>query len=241
MQKLKHIIDFILYLILPRTCFSCGRDLPRKDTGLLCQNCKENIKLIDGLICQRCGVPLKSGGAFCYNCRGSKGAKYKCAMIRSSLEFTPASRALVHAFKYERYVHIAPYFANLMYKTYLKNPAFKEAEMLVPVPIYKSRQRVRGFNQAEILANHLSKHCNIPVVNALKRVIKTESQTKLHKAERAENVQNAFCMQEGISVKRKAIILIDDVCTTSATLEECARILKKNGAREVLALTALRE
>lgn len=240
-RKIKIIIDKIINFFLPRTCFCCGADLKTKT--LLCQNCTAKVKPVKGLICERCGVMLKSGGKYCYNCRGSKALKYKCSFIRSALQFNEPTRALVHAFKYEKYLNIAPYFAEVMYRTFRKYPEYREATFLVPVPIYKSRKRKRGFNQAEVLANHLSTLCSVPVLNALVRTKNTESQTKLTREERKQNILGAFTLMKGMEsqIKKQAVILIDDVCTTSVTLEECARVLKKAGAREVLALTALRE
>ena len=122
-------------------------------------------------------------------------------------------------------------------------PEYREAACLVPVPIHKNRKRKRGFNQAEVLANHLGKICGIPVLNALERIKNTESQTKLTREERKQNIVGAFMLAKNMEahIDKQALILIDDVCTTSATLEECARVLKEAGAREVLALTALRE
>ena len=239
--KIKIILNKIINFFLPHTCFCCGADL--KTETLLCDDCFKKVEVVKGLICQRCGIPLKSGGQHCYNCRGSKAAKYKCSFIRSALKFNEPTRALIHAFKYEKYLNIAPYFAEVMYRTFRKYPEYKEASFLVPVPIYKSRQRKRGFNQAEILSNHLSKTCGIPVLNALVRIKNTKSQTKLTREQRKENISNAFALAKGMEgkIKKQALILIDDVCTTSATLEECARILKAAGARDVLALTALRE
>lgn len=239
--KVKIIIDKIINFFLPRTCFCCGADLKTK--SLLCEDCVKKVEPIKGLICERCGVMLKSGGKYCHNCRGSKISKYKCSLIRSALQFNEPTRALIHAFKYEKYLNIAPYFAEVMYRTFRKYPEYREATFLVPVPIYKSRQRKRGFNQAEVLANHLSKICGTPVLNALVRIKNTKSQTKLTRDERKQNILNAFALAKGMEsqIKKQAVILIDDVCTTSATLEECALVLKKAGAREVLALTALRE
>lgn len=239
--KIKIIIDKIVSFFLPRTCFCCGADLKTK--SLLCEDCLKKIEPVKGMLCQRCGVPLKSGGKYCRNCRGSKAAKYKCSFIRSALQFNEPTRALVHAFKYEKYLNIAPYFAEVMYRIYRKYPEYREASFLVPVPIHKSRQRKRGFNQAEVLATHLGKICGTPVLNALVRVKNTESQTKLTREQRKENILGAFTLAKDVEneIKGQAFILIDDVCTTSATLEECARVLKEAGAREVLALTALRE
>ena len=112
---------------------------------------------------------------------------------------------------------------------------------MVPVPIYKSRQRKRGFNQAEVLARELSILSDIPYLNALARIKNTKSQTKLPKKQRDETRKKPFTCTMQSEIKKKAVILIDDVCTTSATLEECAKVLKKAGAREVYALCATKE
>ncbi len=214
--------------------------MARGDDNLLCPSCKADLKPID-LCCLRCGLPLKDGGAHCHNCKGSKAGGFRCSFIRSSLEFTRPSRALVHAFKYEGYINIAPFFIALMHKTYLKNPQYFEADLLVPVPIHKSRLKERGFNQAELLARGLSALTDTPCLEVLTRDLKTKSQTSLDKKGRLENVKGVFSCKDKEQVKGKAIILIDDVCTTGATFEECARVLKQNGAREVLGLSALRE
>lgn len=240
-KLLREAGNLFLHIFFPRTCFCCGRDIPRKNSALLCHDCTKKLEPLQGLVCVRCGLPLKSGGAHCFNCRGSKAAKYKCSYIRSALCFNEPSRALVHAFKYEKYVCAAKFFAPLMYKTFKENPPYFEAELMAPVPIHKSRMRKRGFNQARLLAEELSKYNHIPAEDILLRVNKTKSQTSLNREERKENIKDAFKLKPGVSVKGKAVILIDDVCTTGATLEECARVLKKAGAREVLALTALRE
>ena len=184
--KLRIILDKILSFFLPRTCFCCGADLTTKH--LLCPDCLGKVEEVKGLICVRCGVPLNYGGQYCYNCRGSKAAKYKCSFIRSALKFNEQTRALIHAFKYEKYLNIVPFLAEVMYKTYRNNPEFLEAEFLVPVPIHRKRQRKRGFNQAEVLAMHLSKLCGIPVLNALVRTKNTASQKKLTRSERKENI-----------------------------------------------------
>lgn len=232
---------FALHILLPRTCFCCGKDMAKDDGNLLCPVCLADLKPIDGPFCLRCGLPLKDGGAHCYNCRGAKTAAYKCSMIRSSLQFTRAARALVHAFKYERYVNIAPFFVALMHKTYLKNPEYLEADMFVPVPIHKSRLKERGFNQSALLAEGLAALSGVPCLDILSRDVKTKTQTSLDKKGRLENIKGAFSCKDKKQIKGKAVILIDDVCTTGATLEECARVLKESGAREVLALSALRE
>ena len=239
LKTISLIKSWALHIIFPRTCFNCAADLARGDINPLCPACMKELKPISGLICRRCGLPLKDGGTYCRGCRGNK--KFNCSFIRSSLQFTPVSRSLVHAFKYGRYVHLSGFFAPLMYKTLRQNPEYFEAEWLVPVPIHSSKKRERGFNQSLLLAWDLSRLCGVPCAPLLARKVKTKSQTSLKRKERLENIKQVFICPDKTAVKGSAIILIDDVCTTSATLEECARVLKRAGAREVLALTALRE
>jgi ComF family protein len=245
MDKIKKAAMFskswILHILFPRVCFHCKADMPRTESALLCENCRKDLKQPEGVLCKRCGLPLKDGGAYCYDCGRKAKANFKCSFIRSSLRFTPPSRALVHAFKYEKYMHISKFFASLMYKTLKNNPEFFEADLLIPVPIHRSKLRSRGFNQAELLARDLSLLSDIPFKNVLQRSAKTKSQTSLGRKERKENIKDAFICTDKGAVKKKAVIVIDDVCTTTATLEECAKVLRKAGAREVLALTALRE
>ena len=240
-KLLSKIKNILLHFLFPRTCFNCNIDLPMKEQGFLCKDCLKKLKKPGPFICQRCGITLKDGGAHCFNCRGTKAKHFKCSLIRSSLDFNESSRALIHGLKYEKYTNIAKFLAPLMQKTLLENPDFLEAEYFVPVPIHKKRLKKRGFNQSEILAKELSALTNIPVLNALIRIKNTKSQTKLTKKERAENIKEAFVCPEPKEIKKKAIILIDDVCTTGATLEECAKVLKKAGAREVYALCATKE
>lgn len=110
------------------------------------------------------------------------------------------------------------------------------ASIAVPVPLHRSRQRTRGFNQAEELARQLG----IPVVRALRRVRATPSQTDLPAARRHANVRDAFAVARRVDVTGLRIVLVDDVSTTGATLEACAAALVKAGAVEVRAVTAAR-
>lgn len=110
------------------------------------------------------------------------------------------------------------------------------ADALVPVPLHRSRRRARGFNQAEELARHLGPR----VLPALRRVRATPSQTDLPASRRHANVRGAFALLRGIDVRDLSVVLVDDVSTTGATLEACARVLKAAGAGEVRAVTAAR-
>ena len=110
------------------------------------------------------------------------------------------------------------------------------ADMVVPVPLHHTRRRSRGFNQAEELAQHLG----LPLRRALRRSRATRPQTDLPAAQRHANVRDAFVRARRADVTGLCVLLVDDVCTTGATLEACARVLKQAGARQVRAITAAR-
>jgi ComF family protein len=141
---------------------------------------------------------------------------------------------LLHALKYERRRSLAKPLAELMRRC--GGEVLEGADVLVPVPLHARRRRARGFNQAEELAIHLG----APVLCALRRVRATASQTDLPAARRHANVRDAFAMRRRVDVHGLRILLVDDISTTGATLDACARLLLDAGAAEVRALTAAR-
>ncbi len=231
---------FALHILFPKTCFSCGADLPFEAPGPLCASCAVLVRAPGPLICRRCGTVLPSGGAHCVRCRGSKGDKFKCKVIRSAWLFGPQTRALIHAFKYAGYGFLAEYLGGRMAEEFKKYPELAGAEAVVPVPLHPKKKRVRGYNQSELLAREFSRRTGIMLrADWLRRVRDTAAQARLKRAARLANMSGAFCAPP--DVKGKVILLMDDVATTGATLEGCAEALKASGAKRVLAFTLARE
>ncbi len=114
------------------------------------------------------------------------------------------------------------------------DPILSKAELIVPVPLHPARKRERRYNQSEILAEEVSKITGIETLNILKRTKNTKTQTELSPTERRKNVKNAFCVRKTYkkTISNKRVLLIDDVMTTGATLDECSKILLKEGAIE---------
>jgi ComF family protein len=108
---------------------------------------------------------------------------------------------------------------------------------LIPMPMHPKKQRERGFNQAEILAFGISKKFGVPIENILTRIHDTPPQSELHPFQRAENVKGIFAIRKNENVCGKSFILIDDIFTTGASLNECAKTLKNAGANEILCMT----
>ena len=133
------------------------------------------------------------------------------------------------------------FLADLLIREAL--PALREASWnyVVPVPLYPARQREREFNQAELLGAHLARALKIPLnTNWLRRVLPTSTQTRLTREERAANVRGAFALRDHAKLHRERVILVDDVFTTGATTNACARVLLDAGADEVCVWTVAR-
>jgi len=187
-------------------------------------------------VCPKCGRPQASG-ILCPTCRQ---LQTEIDGIRSPYRFDEVIRKAIHQLKYHNLKAISSCLAELLADYLQSNPLRGEA--IVPVPLHPRRLRERGYNQSSLLARKLGKLTNLPVVeNCLIRIKEAQPQVKAHNIEeRRENVIDAFmCHNEKISGKQ--IILIDDVCTSGATLESCALALKSKGAASVWGLTLARE
>lgn len=234
-----HAVSHFFY---PQRCTCCHLDLPYKHTAPLCGSCSAKLQKTGPLICQRCGRVLPSGGAHCFACRGSKAAAYKCKIIRSVFVFNGPARALVHALKYRQAFTLARYMGGQMAAYLLRTPELQNVNYIIPVALHRKRYYARGFNQSEMLARAVAKELHLPLdTTSLVRVRDTGSQTKLGREARARNMQGAFKCVAPEKVRGKIILLVDDVCTTGATVESCAAALRKAGARRVVALSYARE
>jgi len=118
---------------------------------------------------------------------------------------------------------------------------FPKNVVLVPVPLYPSRERVRGFNQSDLIAVGFGQRLNLPVdTSAIQKIRKTKPQMELRREERIRNLEGAFALKNPDFIRGKTVILVDDVCTTGTTLEEIATLLRHSGARRVWAIAAAR-
>lgn len=144
-------------------------------------------------------------------------------------------RDALHAFKYRRRIALADPLGQVLAAVVRGDPVLSAADALVPVPLHPSRERERGFNQAEELAKVLARQTGIPLLRALVRVRPTVPQVDLSEAERRSNVRGAFSVRAPVRGLRA--VLVDDVRTTGSTLAECARTLRKGGGKVVGAVT----
>lgn len=231
-MKLDKIRNFLLDLFFPKKCLGCG-----KADIYICDDCFNKIEISPNNTCFFCGK-ITWQGRICLEC---KKQNYLNRLIFATEYANPLVRGLIKSFKYYFAQELAIPLSKLLIKT-LNNWLldFNYWNFLViPIPLYKRRERFRGFNQAELLAREIADYFKIPVsTSVLKRKLHTYPQAKIKDMEkRRVNLENVFEINPERLVEGKTIILIDDVTTTGATLIEAAKILKQSNAKEVWAIT----
>jgi len=220
----------LLNLLFPPRCIVC-----RHLGTWLCVDCVSRLPFIAGPVCRRCGTPLPQG-TLCARCRH---APPRMERIHSILLFEGPVRTAVHRLKYRDGRALAEPLGALMADWWDRHPL--EVDLIVPVPLHPRRLRQRGYNQAALLARQLGRHAGLPVQEkALSRVRATPPQMRLSAEARRQNVRGAFRCTDEEEIAGRRVLLVDDVCTTGATLEACANALQTAGAAGVLALTLAR-
>lgn len=225
--------------VLPPQCLACRTIVA--EPGQLCAECWRGIRFIEAPLCASCGRPFEFDAgpdALCGDC-AAKAPAY--ARARSVMVYDDESRALILGFKRGDRLEGAPAFGSWMARS--GRALIENADLIVPVPLHRTRLFSRRFNQAAVLALAVGRTAGLPVLpDALIRTRATPSQAGLSRSGRFRNVRGAFAIrpQRRAALKGKRIVLIDDVMTTGATVEGCSRALKKAGATEVWALTLAR-
>lgn len=213
------------------TCNVCGKEMINPSKSGLCPDCEKNLRYNDGDICLVCGRPHSSETDYCLECQNNERV---FEFSRSPLIYDGIAKDLIWKFKFFNARYLAKYFCQLMADTYNKFPY--KTDVVVSVPISKSRLITRGYNQSELLAKGLSNMLGLDFQpDGLVKIKDTPDQVGLTKAERMENLDKAFVANKEI-VKGKNVLLIDDVLTTGSTANECAKSLLKVGATNVQVL-----
>jgi|YNPNPStandDraft_1061719.scaffolds.fasta_scaffold00288_11 ComF family protein len=219
----------LLDLLFPPRCIIC-----RRPGTWLCVECTPHLPYITGPVCQHCGEPL-SHGTVCRRCRQTP---LRLEGIRSVLLYEGPVRDAVHRLKYRGGRTLAPPLGALMATAWQQQPP--EVDVIVPVPLHPRRLRQRGYNQAALLAREIGWRTGLAVnEEALCRTRATPPQMRLNAAARRQNIAGAFRCPDGSRLPPR-VLLVDDVCTTGATLEACADALRASGASLVWALTLAR-
>jgi len=232
LKHIKTIKTYLLNLLFPLKCLGC-----RVEGAWLCRNCFSQIKQTEQQYCPVCKRTARDFGAVCRFCKNKTSLD---GVFVAADDKSGRLKKLIHQFKYNFITEVENDLTRILLSSFLKEYLTSEDLVLVPIPLHKKRMRYRGFNQAEILASSVSFSTNIPCESGMiTRQKHTTPQMKLKRAERLDNLRNAFEVIQKIPPD-KEILLVDDVITTGSTLEECARILKAHGAKRVWGLVLSR-
>lgn len=228
--------ESILDFIFPSrpNCLLCGASLG--GNGRICGGCWEKISGCGLSICSLCGRywPLETEvvPAICHECT----ARHPLfSLARSVGIYGGVLRDAIYLYKYQGYRTLAEEFGVMLSELFMREAVLPGATALVPVPLSTEKLKLRGFNQSELLARKMSTVLGIPLKNYLTKVKNTPSQSKLTREARIDSVKEAFRLNE--SPEGAQVLLIDDILTTGATVEECSRVLLQGGAYKVAVLT----
>ncbi len=190
--------------------------------------------------CARCAEPYARhvpGEFLCSNCAGRRWA---LARVRAAYRAVGTVREVILRFKYQREYFLRPWLGRWMQDGFQRYYAKERWDALVPVPIHPERREERGFNQSAEIASWLSAKVGVRVEEGLARMKATPPQARLRRAERLRNLRGALALAPGFDPRGRRLLLCDDVFTTGATADACARVLKQAGAEEVAALAVAR-
>ena len=242
-ERLESMMDWLY----PSRCRACSGSIQGRDYEYFCSTCWPQIQLVAHPFCTICGRPFPDssgddhacGVCLARNPHFAQAHSWACYPREEATEHP--LRQVIQKFKYGRKVALGKPLGRLMARGCEEFLAACKAEAIIPVPLHPRRLRWRGFNQSVLLARQISRAYNIPVdCFTLFRKIDTPPQTQLPEEDRRKNMRRAFALAEESAMSGKRVLLVDDVYTSGATVNECSRVLKRGGAREVFVLTLAR-
>lgn len=224
----------LIGLLYPKRtkCSICGRET----FEAVCSSCLSLLEYIEGRVCLKCGKGIEDeyDANVCPDC---KRDDKNFDMAFSCFQYKDMGKIIIHKLKYENCKEVSYTLGRLMYQKIVDEGISLDA--VVPVPIHESKEAIRGFNQAQLIAEEIASRLGIPLWNCIARTKATTEQSKLDKINRNLNVHNAFCINVLYNnVRNESVLLVDDVYTTGSTADECSRILKLQGVQRVFVVTA---
>lgn len=232
-NRIENVKNAILDLVFPRHCPVCDEVVPF-DEGKVCRSCIRKIKYIKEPRCRICGKQLfDEVQMLCTDCESRK----HIFDYGFSLYDYNSMKKSIYRFKYNGRSEYSQFYAEDIYKHLKEEIEAMEADSIIPIPVHVTKQRQRGYNQAQLIAKELSRLTGIPMyTNVVKRVKKTVPQKELDIRGRQNNLKKAFNIATNV-VKLNKTILIDDIYTTGTTLDAVALLLKQNGVKDVSFIT----
>lgn len=234
MKKVRGYANMGMGILYPQKCPICNKIM---GTGqcICCDTCEKELPFIGETRCLQCGKPVDDEETqYCMDC--IKKEHIYCQGI-ALWYYDYRIRQAVYRFKYKNRREYVSYFGKEIVRRYAKQIKVWNAQALIPVPLHKSRYRQRGFNQAQLLAEEISRFIHVPVYTSLVvRSKATKPQKELNEKERQKNLKNAFKINEN-SVKLKRVVLVDDIYTTGSTVDTIAQLLHGAGIEQVYVIS----
>lgn len=234
--------EAFLSLFYGDVCEGCKERRATAREGYVCVACRASVKFVQPPFCQCCGAVFAGAITSAFECANCRDLELAFSHARAVALAEGVLLDVLHRYKYESGLWVEPFLSQLFAEH--AGPLVKAGgwDLIVPVPLHPRREKEREFNQAEVLGDALSKASGVAFeANLLQRVVDTRTQTRLSRSERQENVRRAFRFKGTKEhVKGKRIIVVDDVLTTGATANGCARLLRQNGAQDVCVWTLAR-
>ncbi|NVM22199.1 MAG: ComF family protein [Desulfobacterales bacterium] len=251
----KSLWQAFLWTIFPPRCLVCntyyawqgpdGKGAPNEPSDLtapsFCESCRKDLAPIDSPLCSKCGLPFVSREGENHTCSECLIETKHFGRARAFGVYDGALMEAIHRFKYGKKSALSHPLSALARETFFRFWAAADIDLFVPVPLHIKRLRERGFNQSHLLITRWAKQGQIPYDGlTLSRVRWTEPQTTLSRTDRRKNIKGAFSIRHPEKIEGRKILLVDDVYTTGATVNECARVLVGAGAKFVDVLTLAR-
>ena len=232
----------LLDMLFSRVCEECGAVLAEDEPGSLCWDCRARVRFVQVPFCERCGDPVPGTIGGPYECAGCRGLRPAFDWARSAVRYEGPAKACIRRFKYQAGIWLQEELVGWLAALWRTCPAeVRSVDFVAGIPLYPRRERERGYNQAALLAEGLAEQVGIPFRRGLLgRTKPTATQTHLTAVQRVHNVKGVFSVRQPGDVRGARIALVDDVMTTGATANECARALKAAGAAAVMVLTVAR-
>ena len=224
-------LDVLVNIVYPRRCPVCD-DIVTPFGENIHKECKKKIQIVTGATCYKCGKPLSQGQNNVEYCQDCLRIRHQFDKGYAALVYRSVSGS-VYRFKYTRRAEYAEFYAEIIDEVLGDKLRSLGADALIPVPMYGYKERVRGYNQAEVLAKEIGKRLDIPVrTNIVKRTRNTVPMKKLDEKARRNNLKKAFKVALN-DVKLKSIIIIDDIYTTGSTIDEIAHEFRQVGVEKI--------
>lgn len=218
MEFLKKALIFLLQILYPNQCILCGK----LEVNSICNKCYNNLNIKEKIDV--------------YNNKNFNKHLY-------IFKYEGKIRNLIIDYKFNDKIYLKELFVKIILKNQKICRKLKKYDIIIPVPIHKKRKNERGYNQSELVAKKIAKNINELqlVTDCLIKEKNTVAQSTLTKEQRKQNVKQVYKLVNKEKIQNKKIILLDDIYTTGATAEECSKILKQNGAKEILVLTIAKD